>query len=328
MTLKDVARLSGVSEISVSRVMRNAPNISDTLRQKVTEAATLLGYTPNRLAGGLKSSSSNLVAVIVPSISNAVFPEVLDGIDSVLAETKYQPVLGITHYDPVREIRVVRDMLAWSPAGVIMVGSDVSPEIREILGLRDIPIIQMMDTDAAPLQISVGISHKRAAREVADFIVARGYCNPGYIGAWAELPQRSRCRRLAYEARLAELGVPLVAHLIRAESSSISLGEFALGELLRTNPDVDAVFFSNDDLAIGAMFHCIRVGRRIPEDVALIGFNGFDMGKSLPIELTTIETPRYIMGVEAARAFLRRKSDPNFSGVTDLGYRLRAGKSA
>ena len=97
-TLKDVARLSGVSEISVSRVMRNAPNVSEKLKEKVQVAAAELNYTPNRVAGALASVTTDLVGVILPSMSNSVFPVVLDGIDSVLSGTAFRTVLGISHY--------------------------------------------------------------------------------------------------------------------------------------------------------------------------------------------------------------------------------------
>lgn len=326
VTLHDVAKLAGVSVISASRVMRNAPNISDSLKETVKTAANQLGYTPNRLAGGLRNQTSNLVAVVVPSMSNAVFPEVLDGIDSVLRPSGLQPILGITHYDQDREIDILRDMLSWFPHGVILTGTDQDPSIKAMLRNHDIPVVQVMDSDQAPFQVAVGSSSSAAARAVADFIVDRGYKNIGYIGAWGEKPLRSKTRRLAFQKRLVELGVPLRGYEISDESSSTSVGSQATGALLSRFPEIDCIFFANDDLAVGGMFHCLKHDIKVPSQLGLIGFNGIDVGTALPIPLTTVVTHRFKMGVEAAKFMLQPK--PLGEKNVDLGFRLRLGKSA
>ncbi|MEM8597056.1 MAG: LacI family DNA-binding transcriptional regulator, partial [Pseudomonadota bacterium] len=246
-TLRDVARLSGVSDISVSRVMRGAPSVSPGLRERVMAAADALGYTPNRLAGALKTQSSNLVAVVVPSIGNGVFPEVLDGIETVLTKAGLQPVLGITQYDRAREVQVLRDMLAWTPMGVIMAGTDHDPAVRSMIAQQDIPVVEFMDIDHAPMQAGVGISNRRAAIAVADLLADRGYRRPGYIGAWGEQPDRSRARREAFEERLAERGIPLRDREISPKPATVEGGGRSTERLLTRTPDIDAIFYANDD---------------------------------------------------------------------------------
>jgi len=326
-TLRDVARLSGVSEISVSRVMRNAPSVSDALRARVLAAANTLGYTPNRLAGALKTRSSNLVAVIVPSIGNGVFPEVLNGIEAVLAEAGLQPVLGITQYDPVREVQVLRDMLAWSPMGVIMAGTEHEPAVARMLAQHHIPVVEFMDVDRPPLQAAVGMSHARAAVAVADLLAERGYRRPGYIGAWAERPDRSRARRRAFEDRLAVLGIPLVDKEIASVPASAETGAQSAETLLARSPEIDVIFFANDDQALGALFHFQRTGRRVPEEIGIIGFNGIDIGAAAPTILASVVTPRYQMGIETARLLLSGADAPLTPAVIDLGFEIRLGES-
>jgi LacI family gluconate utilization system Gnt-I transcriptional repressor len=328
VTLRDVARMAGVSEISVSRVMRNTANISPDLRRRVTEAANALGYTPNRLAGGLKSNTSNLVAVIVPSMTNTIFPEVLDGIDSVLSESHFQPVLGITHYNKAREVTVLRDMLAWSPAGVMIIGAYPTEAAVKMLQNQTSPVVQMLDLDADPIHVAVGISHKKAAREVADFVVGRGYRRIGYIGGWGERPERSRARRIAFEAQLATHGLSLRAKVVREERSSVSVGESATGEMRAKAPDVDCIFYANDDLAAGGVLHCMRHGLQPPKDLALVGFNGSTIGSALPVELTTVAMPTFETGVQAARSLFPQVGAPETPRRLDLGYSLRVGNSA
>ena len=112
LTLRDVSEASGVSEMTVSRVLRDRGDVSDATKAKVLEAAKKLGYVPNQIAGALASSRVNLVAVIIPSMSNMVFPEVMTGITEVLDDTPFQPVIGITNYSPEREEKVLYEMLS------------------------------------------------------------------------------------------------------------------------------------------------------------------------------------------------------------------------
>lgn len=305
-TLKDVAQLSGVSEISVSRVMRNAPNISAKLRKKVELAAAELNYTPNRVAGALASVTTDLVGVILPSMSNIVFPVVLDGIDSVLSGTQYRTVLGISHYDSAREEEIIRDILAWNPAGIIVAGFEHSDESKRLLKSSVAPVIEIMDADGDPIDNSLGVSHEAAGRLMAEHFHDVGYKKIGYIGAWGERPVRSQKRRIAFEQRLNELNIPLMAKRIETEDSSLLLGKNACAAILNEHPEIEALFFANDDLACGALLHCIEKGIRVPEQIALAGFNGLPLLDAMPMKLTTIKTPRHQMGVAAANMFLNR----------------------
>ena len=107
LTLRDVSEASGVSEMTVSRVLRGRGDVSQATREKVLQAAKSLGYVPNKIAGALASQRVNLVAVIIPSMSNMVFPEVLTGVNSVLENTELQPVVGVTDYLPEKEEKVL-----------------------------------------------------------------------------------------------------------------------------------------------------------------------------------------------------------------------------
>ena len=122
LTLKDVSIASGVSEMTVSRVLRNRGDVSDATREKVLQTAKTLGYVPNKIAGALASNRVNLVAVIIPSLSNMVFPEVLTGISEVLDASHLQSVVGVTNYLPEKEEEVLFEMLSWRPSGIILAG--------------------------------------------------------------------------------------------------------------------------------------------------------------------------------------------------------------
>lgn len=322
-TLKDVATLAGVSEISVSRVMRNAPNISASLRDKVLDAANSLSYTPNRLAGALKNQNSNLVAVVLPSMSNDVFPTVLDGIEEVLDRQGLNAVLGLSEYDHERELRVIRDLLSWSPMGIILTGLHHNATVSGMIAQLDIPVVQIMDVEGAPLGSAVGISHSKAARAAAEFLVDRGYRRFGYVGAWSERPGRSRVRRLAFEARIRELGASIEASLIVEERSSASAGRAATAQLLARNMGIDCIFYANDDLALGGLFHAMANGIDVPRELGLMGFNGIETGKATPLPLTSIETPRYEIGSAATELLLEPRTKQHLT--VDLSFEIFEG---
>jgi len=323
VTLKDVATLAGVSEISVSRVMRDAPNISQRLREKVTDAADTLSYTPNRVAGALKSRNSNLVAVVLPSMSHEVFSPVLDGIESVLSGQGLNAVLGLSDYDADRELHVVRELLSWSPMGIILTGLHHRNPIAGMVEQLDIPVVQIMDIDGDPLGSAVGISHTAAAVAAADYLHKKGYRRIGYVGAWSERPGRSRARRLAFEERLRTLGTPLVASRIMEERSSALVGTRATRELCDENPDMDGIFYANDDLALGGLFHTMAEGIDVPGELALLGFNGIEIGKATPTPLSSIETPRFEIGAKAAELLLQ--PHPSGQEIVDLKFRIFEG---
>jgi len=308
-TLKDVAQLCGVSEITVSRVMRGAPNISEKMRVRVLQAVEQLNYAPNRLAGALASRTSDLLAVIVPSMTHSVFPEVLDGIDSVLSQTRYRTVLGISHYDLDREAALVDDLLSWNPAAIAVAGFEHTDGALRSLREFTNPVLELMDADGEPIDLSLGVSHTQAGRMMADHLMERGYRNIGYIGAWNERPSRSVKRRVAFEQRLQDLGRPLCCSLIKEEDSSMLLGRQACEQVLKNYPAVDALFFANDDLVAGALLYCLSQGISVPDQIALAGFNGLPLTEAMPMKVTTIKTPRYEMGVAAAELFLTRVAE-------------------
>ncbi len=295
-TLKDVAALSGVSVISASRVINNAPNVSRTLREKVEKAAATLGYQRNRIAGSLRGKATELIAVIVPSMSNHVFPQIVDGIDDALKGSKLQLVLGMTKYEEMGEESILRELLTWNPAGVILSGLEHSENTKAMLSQFNGPIVEVMDSDGDAIDMAVGVSMEEAGKSIAQHLVSLGYQRIAYVGAWGERPKRSLKRRLAFEAELARLGQPILTSIILDEQSSLHVGASGMQQLLERKLKPDAVFFANDDLALGALFFCQSKNLSVPTDIALAGYNGLDMCQLISPRLTTIATPRYDMG--------------------------------
>jgi LacI family gluconate utilization system Gnt-I transcriptional repressor len=319
-TLKDVAAHCGVSVISASRVMRNAPNVSKALREKVERSAQIIGYRRNRIAGSLRGQATDFITVIVPSMSNHVFPNIVDGIDDALQGSQLRVVLGMTKYVGANEEAILHDMLTWNPAGVILSGLEHSDNTKEMLAHFSGPIVEVMDTDGDAIDMAVGNSMAEAGILIAGHLVAKGYKRIAYIGAWGERPKRSVKRRVAFETELARLDTPLVTSVILEGESSLERGSEGFQQLLARKLDVDAVFFANDDLALGALFYCQANGISVPGDVALAGFNGIEMCQSITPRLTTISTPRYEIGRMAGDLIRKRISGSQTSD--DKVYQL------
>ena len=307
-TLRDVARRAGVSEMTVSRVLRNAGYAAPATRERVLRAASAIGYVPNRIAGSLARKRTNLVGVLVPSMTNQVFPEVLSGVASGLEGASLQPVFGITGYDPRVEEGLVRDMISWRPSGIAIAGLRHTAATRAMLRETSIPVAEMMDTDGRVVEFAVGLSHRRAGGIVAEHLIGKGYRSIAYVAHNYRFDFTARKRFKGFANVLNESGLSVVKTVIGREPSSPLLGRRLTSDLLDGSGPIDAIYYSNDDMAMGGLMHCLANAIRVPDAVALCGFSGFSLTYALPMQLTTVVSPRFEIGREAARYIVERLS--------------------
>ncbi|TCM87475.1 LacI family DNA-binding transcriptional regulator [Rhodovulum steppense] len=318
LTLRDVSEASGVSEMTVSRVLRDSGDVSDKTREKVLEAAKRLGYVPNRIAGGLASQRVNLVGVIIPSLSNMVFPEVLSGINEVLEDTPLQPVFGLSRYDPPHEEKVLFEMLSWRPSGLIVTGLEHSEATRAMLKAAGIPVVEIMDLDGEPVDSVVGISHRRAGAEMARAIAAAGYRRIGFLGTKMPMDHRARKRFEGFTGALARAGIEVADHEFYSGGSGLATGREMTRALLGRNPDLDFLYYSNDMIAAGGLLYCLENGIDIPGRMGLAGFNGIELLDGLPLKPATMDIQRREIGRRAARII----ADCVARGLSGAGERV------
>jgi LacI family transcriptional regulator, gluconate utilization system Gnt-I transcriptional repressor len=306
LTLRDVSEASGVSEMTVSRVLRNRGDVSDATRERVLRAAKALGYVPNKIAGALASQRVNLVAVIIPSLSNMVFPEVMTEISHVLEDTDLQPVVGVTDYLPEKEEKVLYEMLSWRPSGVIIAGLEHSDAARAMLRASGIPVVEIMDTDGTPVDAMVGISHRRAGREMGEAILAGGYRRIGFLGTQMPLDHRARKRFEGFTQALAKAGVEMVDHEFYSGGSALTKGREMTQAILARSPDLDFLYYSNDMIGAGGLLWLLEQGYDIPNQIGLAGFNGVELLQGLPRRLATMDACRAEIGRRAAEIIVAR----------------------
>ena len=327
LTLRDVSEASGVSEMTVSRVLRSKGDVSEATRVRVQEAAKRLGYVPNKIAGSLASSRVNLVAVIIPSLGNMVFPEVLSGISEILEGTDLQPVVGVTDYLPEKEEKVLFEMLSWRPSGIIIAGLEHSDASRAMLLQAGIPVVEIMDVDGDPVDSCVGISHRRAGRMMAEEIIREGYRRIGFLGTKMPLDHRARKRFEGLTLTLGRAGIEIADQEFYSGGSALAKGREMTAAILERTPDLDFLYYSNDMIGAGGLLYLLEKGYSIPDRIGLAGFNGVELLDGLPRQLATMDACRRDVGRKAAQIIAARNADPEAQGgeVVELSPKLAYG---
>jgi LacI family gluconate utilization system Gnt-I transcriptional repressor len=300
MTLRDVAEAAGVSEMTVSRVLRQRGDVSEKTRARVFDAARTLGYVPNKIAGALASNRVNLVGVVIPSLSNMVFPDVLGGIGSVLDDTPLQPVVGTSKYDDDHEEHVIYEMLSWRPSGLIVAGLEHTDAARAMMANAGIPVVEVMDVDGDPVAAAVGISHEKAGYDMAREVARRGYRRIAYLGSSSIADHRAQKRLTGFRKGLAEAGLSIADERFYAGGLGFGIGRSMTEEVLARTPDVDFLYFNTDMNAAGGLLYCLERGLDIPGQLGLAGFNSFEVLNGLPMRIATMDSRRHEIGRRAA----------------------------
>jgi LacI family gluconate utilization system Gnt-I transcriptional repressor len=328
VTLAEVAARAGVGTMTVSRVINQPELVSAALRTRIEEAIAELGYIPNRAARALVSAQSKVIVVLVPSLSNAVFTDVLAGVQDALGGDGYQILIGNTLYSDAEEEKLLGIYLQSNPDGVLLSGLTHSKQVTHMLATSKLPVVSMMDLASEPDVMSVGFSQLEAGYTMTRYLIDKGYKRIGFMGAQRDertLKRAEGYRRAQHEAGLYDPRLEVMV----GDPSSLALGSELLGRMLSVTPDCDAIFCCNDDLAQGAIFQCQRRGIAVPGKLAICGFNDLPVSAWMNPSVTTIATPRYRIGYEAAQ-LLRAVIQGEKPAVTriDLGFTLMARESA
>ena len=322
VTLADVARLAGVSPITVSRALRGERAVDPQLVARVRAAVDQLGYLPDPAARALASRHGSHVAVLIPLLSNALFVDLLEQVQRTLRPAGYQALIGITHYDKQEEEQLLRELLQHRPAGMLVTGPDHSAATRELIGRSGVPCVHLMEATGQPGLHGVGFSQQDAGAAMTRHLLGRG--RRRIVFAAAQLDPRTMQRLAGWRQELEAAGCyePALEWLDPAPSS-IGLGARLFEQILARDPGVDAVFFNNDDLAQGALLAALRLGVEVPGRIAVAGFNDLAGSDQMLPPLTTVRTPRGEIGAAAARMLLALMAgQPVARPCEDLGYEL------
>ena len=318
VTLRQVAALADVAPVTVSRVLNTPALVSPEARERVLEVIRATGYVPNRLAGGLASTRSRLIAAIVPTMSMSVFLPTMQALTDTLFEGGYQLMLGQTGYSDAREDALIEAIIGRRPDGIALTGVFHSEQSRTRLRGAGIPVVETWDLTPDPIDMLVGFSHADIGTAVADHLVERGRQRLAMVTA---NDARALRRAQSFQARVAARGLRPAALVDVGASRSLASGRGALAQLLRDG--VDAVFCSSDLLAVGVITEAQARGLHVPGDLAVIGFGDFDFVSGLEPSLTSVHVNGAAIGAQAARLLMARaEGHPVAPGAVDVGFSI------
>ena len=300
--MADVARVAGVSPMTVSRAFKLDASVSAARREAILAVAEELGYVFDSTASNLRSQKSDFVAVTVPSINNANFADTVRGLTDGLKARGLQILLGSTDYDMAEEERLVEQFLRRRPEAIVITGGKHSDRCRRLLEASGVPVVETWDLPEAPIGHVIGFSNAAAVRGMVDHFVAKGLTRIAFLGGDVGQDTRGADRRLGFIAAMHAHGLA-ADRLIAAGPPPISMreGADAMARLLATMPDTEAVICVSDLSAFGALTECQRRGVAVPGRISLAGFGDYEIGAvSVPALSTINPFPRQIGARTAA----------------------------
>lgn len=305
-TMADVARLAGVSPMTVSRAFKRDASVSEATRSAILRAAEDIGYVVDATAASFRSQRTDFVAVTIPSINNANFADTVRGLSEGLKVRGLQILLGYTDYDIQEEERLIEQLLRRRPEAMVVTGGRHTDRARRLLQNAGIPVIETWDLPKDPIGHVIGFSNADAVKEMVGHFVGRGMRRIAFIGGDADRDTRGTDRRAGFIAAMQAHGLD-ANRLIAAGRPPISMreGADAMARLLKTMPDTEAVICVSDLSAFGALTECQRRGVAVPDRIAIAGFGDYEIGAISVPSLTTINPFPHQIGAEAAALILR-----------------------
>jgi len=318
-TLADVAKLAGVSPITVSRALNQPHLVRPNTVAKVQAAVQQTGYVKNMMAGALASNRSRLVSLVLPTISTPIFADMVQAASDELTAAGYQVMLGLSSYEAWREEVLVETILSRRPDGVILTGSLHTDSTRRRLQAAQVPVVEAWDLTPSPIDMMVGFSHEDVGHAIAQHLLERGYRR---IAILAVEDTRAVRRNQGLQAGLAKHGFEAVAVQLMPLPSTFALGRDGLSLLLARCPAVDAVVCSSDTLAHGVLTEAIARGLSVPEQLAVVGFGDLEFAARTYPPLSTVRVDGANIGRVAAQAILDRLDGKAVAGLTDTGFQF------
>jgi LacI family transcriptional regulator len=301
ITIKDIAERAGVSYATVSRALNGRHDVNETTRSHILELARELGYQPNAIARSLVRRKSHIIAVIVPDVSNPFFADITMAVNEAADQAGYTTMICNTGWDPVKEQEKLRIMVGQRVDGIIL--KPVTTICSEAIEALGVPVVVFWH--AAPDQLSyVEVDHAAGSRLAVNHLIDRGYRRIAYVGGYLSSPS-NQIRLETYRQTLEKRQLPVDPSLISYGPFRQDSGYERFGALLDRPDPPDAVFCGNDFIAIGILQLARERGLKVPEQLAIIGFDDIATAALPLVSLTTVAQPRDRLGQAALQALLR-----------------------
>jgi LacI family gluconate utilization system Gnt-I transcriptional repressor len=327
--LVDVARVAGVAPITVSRTLRDPHKVASRTRSRVIAAVERTGYVPDLVASSLTQGRTRLVGIIVPTLNASIYAATVAGVTETLRAHGFEALIGDSGYDLAAEEKLIAAFLGRRADGIVLSNFAHSAGARRLLARSKVPVVETGNLVREPLDMVVGFSNVRAARDMLAHLAGRGHRTIGFIGAPRAGNPQARDRRRAYDAAVKRFRLARAPTLAVECAADIPAGEEALDRIVGRHPDVSAIFAASEVRAIGALLRCRRRGFDVPGRIAIAGFNDALLGAHLVPALTTVRVPRHAIGRRAAELIVDRLEGRSpESKIVDLGYEIVVRESA
>ncbi|HFO2530619.1 TPA: substrate-binding domain-containing protein [Yersinia enterocolitica] len=322
VTLQDIALLAGVTKMTVSRYLRTPEKVAPETGERIAQVMAEVNYSADPEGETGLNQKIPRIGILVPSFNNQIFSDLLAGIESVTAASGYQTLVVNYNYSKEREEEQIINLLSCQISGLILTDSEHTLRADKYLNASEIPVAQVMDLEPQFNRITVGFNNYQAAYDMTATLLASGKQNIVYFGSMSDI--RDRKRYQGYSQAMSDAGfTPL--HITPNKVSSVSIGAGMLALARQMYPQVDAIFCTNDDMAVGVLQECLKLGMVIPAEMAISGFHGLDIGQATTPVLASVTTPRFEMGKVVAEILIKKiKKIPTIEQV-DLHYRISLG---
>jgi LacI family transcriptional regulator len=305
-TIKDVARLSGVSPMTVSRVINDSERVSPETRRRVEQAISELGYVPSRLARGLSRQRTGTLAVIVPDVANPFFTAIVRAAEEVARRADYQVILCDTRSDLSVERDAIEELISHRVEGMVIApvnDRSATPLMR--LAEFGVPFV-LIDRTVPGIDCDVVLGDSSGgARQLVEHLISLGHRRIGFIVELDDV-STARDRRSGYEAALTAAGIALDPALVVNAMADPNGGSAGMSRLLDLEERPTAVFTVNNLAAVGAIEAVRAAGLEVPDDVALVCFDDIEYASRLYPFLTAMEQPAQTFGTLGTQLLLER----------------------
>jgi DNA-binding LacI/PurR family transcriptional regulator len=312
-SIKDIARMAGVSHSTVSRALQNSPLVNRATVEEIQRIAHEVGYRASAVARGLVTRKTRTIGVVVTTISDPFVSEVVSGIERAANDHGYSVFLADSNADPTREQNVAHSFAERRVDGIVVTSSRVGALYTPLLSKMGVPIVLINNQHPGEFVYSVMIENLQGSRKATDHLIGLGHRRIGYIGD--RYGHQSDTERFAgYREALELSALPFVPELVVHGDGKPEGGGLAMNTLLSLREPPTGVFCYNDMTALGAL-HAIRMhGLQVPADVSLIGFDDLFFATYISPQLTTVRQPMRQMGQLAFESLL-----PLMSGEKPAG---------
>jgi len=303
VTMAQVAREAGVSLMTVSRVINDKEGVSQATRERVQAVIGQLGYRPSDIARGLVTKHTGTLGLVMPDVANPFFAEVARGVEHLAYDKGYNVFLCNTEEDTQRELDVLKSLEEKRVDGVVLCSSRLDDRVLEkaIAGhLAAVLVNRRLASENVGIAV---IDDVAGGRMAAQHLLQAGHRGIGFL-AGPPASQSGHWRAEGYRAALAAAGVEYNPDWVRHCVPMVEGGRETARDLLTAHPELTAIFCFNDLVAIGALQACADLGRTVPGDVAIVGFDDIPLAALVTPPLTTCRVPRYELGSEAMRLLL------------------------